>query len=363
MSLTDNVVTWLQGLKKHIDSSPHLAPLQGFYTGDACSSTDHTSFIGVHQQVIWHICSTLNTQYLDLMVRAIDEYIHGPLGVPPSDLDDGPVVRDALDHMRDTGHTYLPPVDPEWTARMMDYFESQPVHPWAYAKDATQCTLKDARKGKFASYFLDQVFACPHLLDIANDATVLSVVEGYLGTVPTILGMSAWWSFADPAGATEAQLFHLDVDDLRFCKMFIYLTDVDEDNGPFTYMEGTHVLEYLGDIRRQWPGGVDEFDKWYFRTLRKTDGQIKRVFGYDPVQITGPAGTLFMANTFGAHKGMPPKTGERLACQVLYGISPMFQEQFEALIMGGPGTGHVHEAAITPPLDYVNRHFMQPAAA
>ena len=135
------------------------------------------------------------------------------------------------------------------------------------------------------------------MLDIANDATVLSVVERYLGTVPTILGMSAWWSFADPMGATEAQLFHVDIDDLRFCKMFIYLTDVEKDTGPFTYMEGTHDLEYIGDIRQQWPGGVAEFDNWYRRTLRKTDGQIKRVFGCDPVQITGPGGTLFVSCT------------------------------------------------------------------
>ena len=217
--------------------------------------------------------------------------------------------------------------------------------------------MEDARKGKFACYFLDQVFACPHLLDIANDATVLSVVERYFGTVPTILGISAWWSFADPVEATEAQLFHYDTPDLKFCKMFIYLTDVEEDTGSFTFMEGTHVLETLADIRRQWPGGMDEFDKWYFQTLRKTDGQIKRVFGYDPVSVTGPAGTLFVADTFGAHKGIPPETGERLVCQVLYGVSAMFQERFEPLIMGGPGTSHVHEGATIPPLDHINRMF------
>ena len=135
MSITKDAVTWLRGLRKHIDSSPHLTPLQRFYTGDACLTTDYRSLIGAQKEMYLQLISTLNTQYLDLMVQAIDEYIHGPLGVPPSDLDDGPVVREALDYMRDTGRTFLPPLVPEWTARMKDYFENQLVHPWAYAKD------------------------------------------------------------------------------------------------------------------------------------------------------------------------------------------------------------------------------------
>ena len=130
MSINKDAATWLRGLRKHIDRSPHLTPLQQFYSGEANPKPE--SMVSGHQDLILRLISSLNTHYLDLMVQAIDEYIHGPLGVPPSDTDDGPVVRDALDHMRDTCRAFLPPLAPERTARMSDYFQSRPVHSWSY---------------------------------------------------------------------------------------------------------------------------------------------------------------------------------------------------------------------------------------
>ena len=173
--------------------------------------------------------------------------------------------------------------------------------------------------------------------------------------------LSAWWSFADPAGATEAQKFHIDLDDVKFCKLFIYLTDVDEDSGPHTYIGGSHDMELITKLRDQWPGGSEEFNKWYFNTLRKTDGQVKRIFGRDPTHLTGPRGTRFVADTFGVHKGVPPKKGERLVCQVEYGVSPLLKEPVVPLRMGSKATRHIPDSATTPPLDYVNRLFVLPA--
>ena len=155
----------------------------------------------------------------------------------------------------------------------------------------------------------------------------------------------------------------MDLDDLKFCKLFIYLTDVDEDSGPHTYIGGSHDLEYINELRGQWPGGAKEFNKWYFGSLRKTDGQVKRVFGRDPTHLTGPRGTRFVADTFGTHKGVPPKRGDRLVCQVQYGVSPLLKEPIEPLRMGSDGTRHISDSATTPPLDYVNRLFVLPAAA
>ena len=306
--------------------------------------------------------STLEPAYVDLTIQAIDEYIRHDLAVPPLDMETSPEARRSLEHMKDQGYTYLPPVDADTAAAMLAYFESQPVHPWAYVKDGTRCPLDEARKGKFACYPQDRVLACPHFLEIANDPAVLSVVEGYLGTLPTILGFSAWWSFADPTGATEAQKFHMDLDDMNFCKLFIYLTDVNEDSGPHTYMGGTHDLEFISGLRGQWPGGMAEFNKWYFGSLRKTDGQVKRVFGRDPTHLTGPRGSRFLADTFGVHKGVPPKIGERLVCQVLFGITPLIKETIEPLRMGTDAARHIPDSATTPPLDYVNRLFVLPAA-
>ena len=67
---------------------------------------------------------------------------------------------------------------------------------------------------------------------IANEPYTLSIVERYLGATPTILGYTAWWSFAQPDEARDAQLFHQDMDDYRFVKMFIYLSDVGPRTDP-----------------------------------------------------------------------------------------------------------------------------------
>ena len=138
-------------------------------------------------------------------------------------------------------------------------------------------------------------------------------------------------------------------------------TDVQADSGPHAYMEGTHDPENIHEIRSQWPGGLDEFDKWYLGTLRKTDGQVKRIFGRDPASLTGPAGSVFLVDTFGIHKGTPPKRGERLICQILYGVTSLYKTAVEPLPMGSANTRHIQEEALAPPLDYVNRMFLMPA--
>jgi hypothetical protein len=45
-------------------------------------------------------------------------------------------------------------------------------------------------------------------------------------------------------------------------------------------------------------------------------------FGDDAlVRLTGPAGTVFAADTGGLHKGLPPRTGHRLVFQVEFATS------------------------------------------
>ena len=79
------------------------------------------------------------------MVQAIDEYVRQGLAVPSLDLEASPEARRSLEQMKDQGYTYLPPLDPEWTARMMDYFENQPVYnPCNGAKwgDESMCNFR-----------------------------------------------------------------------------------------------------------------------------------------------------------------------------------------------------------------------------
>ena len=250
-------------------------------------------------------------------------------------------------------------MDRDTVAEMASYLRPHKVWAGRYELTDPLYDLDEARTENVANYPPDTMVACPHLMDLATDPTVLAVVEGYLGTAPMILGMAGWWSFVDIPGAKNAQLYHRDRDDYRFCKLFVQLTDVDEDGGPHTYVEGSHRWNSIRALRDTWPGGARNFNEWYFGTLRKTDGQVERVFGKKGVSITGSAGLRFLVDTCGIHKGTPPVKTDRLMAQVLYGITPYI----EATLLAGEypvpadslSGARVPERVAAPPFDYVTR--------
>ena len=150
----------------------------------------------------------------------------------------------------------------------------------------------------------ETVIRAPHVVQIANDPRVLSIVSGFLGAKPTISYMTAWWSMPNKDGkAEQAEQFHRDVDDIRFVKLFCYLTDVDETSGPHMFVPGSQNVNRLTKIRRY------------------EDREIIEAFGAESLStFTGKAGTTFLENTYGFHRGVPPTGKPRLLFQVLYSL-------------------------------------------
>lgn len=148
------------------------------------------------------------------------------------------------------------------------------------------------------------VVRAPHVLEIANDPKVLSIVSGFLGAKPTISNLTAWWSMPSKEGkAEQAEQFHRDVDDIRFVKLFCYLTDVDGASGPHVFVPGSQNIDRLTTIRRY------------------EDREIAAAFGKKNLSMfTGKAGTAFLENTYGFHRGVPPTKKPRLLFQVLYSL-------------------------------------------
>jgi hypothetical protein len=157
-----------------------------------------------------------------------------------------------------------------------------------------------------AEYSHRDVVDAPHLLAVANSPRVLALVEAYLGVTPVIAAMRVWWTLPDRVGAPEeTELFHRDVDDYRFLKLFVYLTDVDEECGPHVFARASHRMNVLTEIRRF------------------SDQEVAEAVGSESlVRFTGPAGTSFLEATYGLHKGPPPIAKPRLAFQPLYTMRP-----------------------------------------
>jgi phytanoyl-CoA dioxygenase PhyH len=183
----------------------------------------------------------------------------------------------------------------------------------------------------------ETVIHAPHALEIANNPDVLGIVSGFLGAKPTISLLTAWWSMPSYNGAEEGERFHRDVDDIRFVKLFCYLTDVDEVSGPHMFVPGSQNVNKLTAIRRY------------------EDEEVAEAFGKDSLNVfTGKAGTTFLENTFGFHRGVPPSRTPRLLFQVLYTLRPSIY---------GPEApvGRIGEAGIAADLDpFINRVYLAP---
>jgi hypothetical protein len=165
-----------------------------------------------------------------------------------------------------------------------------------------------------ANFRREDLLPCKAIMDIANDPGILNIIQEYLGAKPTISNVNMWWSIGGHEQARDAQLFHRDVDDFKFCKLFIYLTDVDADSGPHTYVKGSSASSKLMTIRRY------------------QDEEVTSVFGENNViEFIRPKGSGFIVDTYGFHKGLLPKKKNRLLLQVQYSLNPIGIENYNPL--------------------------------
>lgn len=225
-------------------------------------------------------------------------------------------------------------VTPQVAGEMFDYLRQQPVLA-SYVLKGPRISIDDSQLPDSHTFAIpeESLISCPHLLDIANHPTVLAAVEGIFGSKPTIGYMTAWWSVPTADGKPrEAENFHRDMDNIHFLKFFVYLSEVASENGPHEFIRGSHVMPALCDLRRH------------------TDEEVLSVFGADRVvRFTGPAGTSFIENTFGLHRGQPVRSGRRLILQIVYSMLPM---------AFGPATPYspaLFAPTRVPPDTYVNR--------
>ena len=146
------------------------------------------------------------------------------------------------------------------------------------------------------------------LLKVALDRKLLEIVSSYLGLWPCLHSVGAWLNYPTDAPAQISQLWHRDPEDLRLIKAFIYLVDVDEQRGPFTYIPGTHPFgpEAAGSRKLE-------------KKKRVPDDRMNRFFPPESWRVcTGPAGTMILADTLGYHRGGKPTAGTRILVTFTY---------------------------------------------
>lgn len=157
-----------------------------------------------------------------------------------------------------------------------------------------------------ASYVIDDWNQFPEIIELANSKSLLKIAGDYLGCMPTISNLQLWWSLPGHSVAEQAENFHRDVDDWKFIKLFIYLTDVNEDSGPHVYVQKSCKKNRDLPIKRY------------------TDREIEGLFGAENIiQMLAKRGEGILEDTFGFHKGQLAEKNSRLLLQVQYSINPI----------------------------------------
>lgn len=106
-------------------------------------------------------------------------------------------------------------------------------------KQLYQSKVKANPKGYMQSVLIPQDFVdYPELLSVALDPAVLAAVGDYLGTLPVLRLMQVFWTPPHSSGTLDgSQFFHYDHDDDKEVKLFFYIDDMDEEGGPFTFLD------------------------------------------------------------------------------------------------------------------------------
>ncbi|HLX91439.1 MAG TPA: hypothetical protein VKR32_07135 [Puia sp.] len=154
----------------------------------------------------------------------------------------------------------------------------------------------------------DDILSSPEVQALIFDESILNLSQLYLNTAPYFDVLAMWWSlpFGGVGKSEAAQMYHFDLDKMKFIKFFFYLSDVDSQSGPHCYVTHTHH-GVPADICKDG---------------RQEDEEIERAVGKERmVEICGKKGTIIAVDTRGLHKGKELTKGYRLLFQTMFSDS------------------------------------------
>jgi hypothetical protein len=227
------------------------------------------------------------------------------------------VLDEITNDLRETGFAILDQKVPEGVCDQLREFatrEEAILLPTGMPGAAVQRAVYDAQHPRAVIYSFENesVLLNSVVQSFLIDPVILSIAQAYLNCEPIADMTELWWStkFNDRPDGEAAQLYHFDMDRIKWLKFFIYLTDVDHDCGPHSFVAGSHRT---GGIPR-------ELRKRGY--VRLEDDEVARYYpARDVVEFTAPRGTIIVEDTRGLHKGQHIRHGHRLMLQFQFSNS------------------------------------------
>ena len=173
-----------------------------------------------------------------------------------------------------------------------------------------------------AGYKVEDVIRCTPLVELACHPSIVAAVQSYIGCTPTISGFQIWHTFPGYVDI-PAENFHRDRACFKFVKLFIYLNDVGANAGPHQYVQTSHNPEALQGFLKSKGMNIDLTRLFEGNSRNLKLAEIESIFGSNILTITGPAGSAFLEDTYGFHRGTRPTTSSRMIFSVLYSGLPL----------------------------------------
>ena len=128
----------------------------------------------------------------------------------------------------------------------------------------------------------------PEFLEFGLDERLLAMVSEYLGELPVLPYIFLWRSQASDGPLKTSQLYHLDHSDVRQIKLFVFLSDIDEGNGPLVVIPAKPSNKLRKNLGYNWT----------FERRRVYDEEMYRwPEASKKIAITGKKGTAVLADT------------------------------------------------------------------
>jgi len=178
--------------------------------------------------------------------------------------------------------------------------------------NVNECNLREKNKKKYLqSYYGTEDASKP--LDLENPFVrlylsdeLLHIATKYLGYVPQLY--EVYIEKTLPIGdnsPTFSQNWHRDPEEKRTLKIFLYMSDVNLDSGPFTYIKGsapTSNGDYAKLFKQDLPLGSYPLEGDVSKAVRSEDMLV----------ATAKKGTVIFCDTAGLHKGGHAKSDARI---------------------------------------------------
>lgn len=141
---------------------------------------------------------------------------------------------------------------------------------------------------------------------IGSSDTLLDIVNAYRGAQTKLYYADNWFTvpYPDADGRVGSQVWHRDPEEEHVVKVFLYVTDVDENRGPFEYVRSSAPGGRYGHL---WPWKEGE-------GIRPPEDELAEAISpKDRVVCTGPAGTMILCDTSGFHRGGFARSAPRIS--------------------------------------------------